>query len=175
MKKVSKEQEVALLLDKFSKAKGMVFTGFRGLTAPEMVALRGELARNGLEYRVVKNTLAAIAAKQVGIQIEGFLEGPSGILFGYADAVLPFRLALALSKKYERYKLKGGLMDGRAIGAEEVKQLALLPSREDLLRQLAGAMQAPISRWLWCLKAPMNQLAVLLTQLQKKNQKEGLE
>ena len=170
MKTTSKEQEVALLLDKFSKSRGMVFTDFRGLTAPEMVALRGELSKNGLEYRVVKNTLAAIAAKQVGIALDAFLDGPTGIAFSYADPVLVMRLADELSRRFEKYKIKGGLFEGQTVGAEEVKRLAQLPTRPELLGQLVAAVQAPIYGLVFVLNALIGEFVLVLDEIAKKKQ-----
>ncbi len=174
MKTVSKEQEVASLLEKFSRSKGMVFTDFRGLTAPEMVALRRALSQNGLEYRVVKNTLAAIAAKQAGISVDSFLDGPTGIVFSYADPISVMRLAVELARRFERQgrslKIKGGLVEGQTVGPEEVKQLAQLPTRHELLGQLAGALQAPISNLVFVLNALIREFVLVLDEIVKKKQ-----
>lgn len=172
MKTASKEQEVALLLDKFSRSKGMVFTDFRGLTAPEMVALRRELSQNGLEYRVVKNTLAAIAAKQAGISVDSFLGGPTGIVFSYTDPVLVMRLAVELARRFERQgrrlNIRGGLVEGHMVGPEEVRELAQLPTRPELLGQLVGALQAPISNLVLLLNGLIGEFVLALDEIVKK-------
>lgn len=173
MKTASKEQEVALLLEKFSKSKGMVFTDFRGLTAPEMVALRRELSQNGLEYKVVKNTLASIAAKQAGISVDSFLGGPTGIVFSYADPISVMRLVVELARRFEKYKIRGGLVEGQTVGPEEVKQLAQLPTRPELLGQLAVALQAPISNLVFVLNGLIREFVLVLDEIVKKKSEGG--
>lgn len=170
MKAISKEQEVALLLDKFRRSQGMVFTDFRGLSAPEMVALRRELSQKGLEYRVVKNRLAAIAAKQAGISVDSFLDGPTGIAFSYGDPILAMKLVVELARRFERYKIKGGLLEGQAVSAEEVKRLAQLPTRPELLWQLVGALRAPIYNLVSVLEGLIREFVLVLDEIAKKKE-----
>lgn len=170
MKTVSKEKEVALLLEKFSKSKGIVFTDFRGLSAPQMVTLRRELSQKGLEYRVVKNRLAAIAAKRAGMSVDSFLDGPTGITFSYWDPILAMKLSVELASRFERYKIKGGLLEGQAVSAEEVKRLAQLPTRPELLGQLVGALQAPIYNLVSVLEGLVRELVLVLDEIVKKKE-----
>jgi len=167
----NKEQEVALLEDRFKRAVAMIFTDFRGLTATEMVELRQQLTRNELEYRVIRNTLARLAAKRAGVSLEEFLDGPTGICFGYTDPTLPFRLASELAKKYANYRVKGGIIEGEKVPAAEVEKIAQLPSRQVLLARLAYVCQGPMQKLAITLNGIIKKLVIVLKELEK--QKEG--
>lgn len=163
-----KEREVALLEDKFQRCRAMVFTDFRGLSAQEMVELRRLFRKNDLEYRVIKNTLARLAAQRVGLEVDRFLEGPTGVLIGYKDGVLPFKLALEVAKRFKEYGIKGGLIEGEVVEAAEAARIAQLPSQEELLAKLASVLQAPIQKLALDLKAIINRLAIALNEVRKK-------
>ncbi len=162
-----KVQEVAQLKEKLESAQGLVFTEFVGLTANEMVALRRELRQNDLEYRVVKNRLARIAAKEAGVEIDPFLQGPTGICFGYDDPALPFKLANRLAKKYGKYKLVGGFFEGKPVEADEIDALANLPTHEEALARLAATLQAPVQKLASALAGTGRNLAVVLREVSK--------
>ncbi|MCR4404203.1 MAG: 50S ribosomal protein L10 [Candidatus Acetothermia bacterium] len=165
-----KEQELALLEEKFQRSKGLVFTDFRGLSAQEMVELRRLFRKRDLEYRVVKNTLARLAAARTGLEIEQFLVGPTGVLFGFSDAVLPFKLATEVARRYKQYAIKGGLLEGQVVEAAEAARIATLPSREVLLARLAFVLQAPIQRLATDLSAIIRRLAIALDAVRKKRE-----
>jgi len=162
-----KIQEVTQLADKLQHAQGLVFTQFVGLSANEMVELRRELRQNDLEYRVVKNRLAKIAAKEAGVEIDPFLQGPTGICFGYDDPAVPFKLTNQLAKKFGKYKLVGGFFEGKPVEADEISALANLPSREQALTRLAAAFQAPVQKLASALAGPGRNLAVVLREASK--------
>lgn len=165
-----KEQELALLEERFQRSKALVFTDFRGLTAQEMVELRRLFRKNDLEYRVVKNTLARLAAQRTGLPVEPFLVGPTGVLFSYADAVLPFKIALEVAKRYKQYGIKGGLLEGQVIQASEAAKIATLPSREELLAKLAFVLQAPIQKLARDLRMIIARLAIALDEVRKQKE-----
>jgi large subunit ribosomal protein L10 len=165
-----KEQELALLEDKFQRSKALVFTDFRGLSAQEMVGLRRLFRKSDLEYRVVKNTLARLAAKRTGLEVEQFLVGPTGVLIGYSDAVLPFKLATEVAKRYKQYEIKGGLLEGQVVQAAEAVRIAALPSREVLLTRLAFVLQAPMQKLASDLSSIIRRLAIVLGEVRKKKE-----
>ncbi len=169
-----KEQELALLEEKFQRSRALVFTDFRGLTAQEMVELRRLFRKNGLEYRVVKNTLARLAAQRTGLQVEQFLVGPTGVLIGYGDAVLPFKVATEVARRYKQYEIKGGLLEGQVVQAAEAAGIAALPSREELLAKLAFVLQAPIQKLARDLRMIIARLAIALNEVRKQKEAAAL-
>jgi large subunit ribosomal protein L10 len=162
-----KEQEVALLEEKLKSASSFVFTDYVGLNASEMFELRRELHQEGIEYRVVKNRLVKIAADHVDMDVDGLIEGPTGICFGYDDPAAPFRVAKKLSNKFKPYKLNGGYFEGQKVDAAEVSKLADLPTREEALSRLAGVFQAPMQKLASSLAGNMRNLAVALSEVGK--------
>jgi len=169
-----KEQEVALLEEKFQRSKALVFTDFRGLSAPEMVELRRLFREHDLEYRVIKNTLARLAAQRVGLEVDRFLEGPTGVLIGYDDSVRPFKLAVEARKRFKEYEIKGGLIEGEVVDAAAAAEIALLPSREELLSKLAAVLRGPIQKLALDLRAIINRLAIALNEVRKKKERGEL-
>ena len=167
MPTAEKERLIEELEERFKRSKALVFTGFRGLTANEMVELRRELRRANLEYKVIKNRLAKLAAQRVGLEIDPLLDGPTGICFGYDDPALAFKVAVELAKRFEKYEIRGGISEGELVDAEGAKELAALPSREELLARLAGAFQGPIRGLAGVLNALLRELVIVLNEVAK--------
>jgi len=161
-----KEATIAQLEERFKRAKALVFTGFHGLTAGEMVELRATLTKQNLEYRVIKNRLALLAAKRAGLEIEGLLQQETGVCFGYDDPVLAFKLTSELTRKFANYKIRGGVSEGQRIDEQGVSELAKLPSREVLVAQLAGAFQGPIRKVASVLNVLLRQFVVVLAEVE---------
>jgi len=172
----AKIDEVALLKDKFSRAASLVLANYRGLTANEMVALRERFTKQGLEYRVVKDTLARIAAGEAGLD-EDFAEllnGPIGVAIGYEDPVLTFKLSEDCRKEYpSRYAIKGGMFEGAVVQEDEVKRYATLLSREELLSKLAMLLQSPMKALAVMLNGKIRELAILLGEVKKQREQSG--
>ncbi|MGD9675883.1 MAG: 50S ribosomal protein L10, partial [Candidatus Bipolaricaulia bacterium] len=148
-----KIEEVARLKEKFEKAVSLVLADYRGLTANEMVELREKFTKQGLDYRVVKDTLAKIAAKEAGIgDLSDLFSGPISVAIGYDDPGVAFKISDECRRTYApRYRLKGGVFEGAVVAEKDVVRYATLPSREQLLAKLA-----------MLLKSPMRALAVVL-------------
>lgn len=146
-----KQAVVAELKEQMTSAKGAVFTSYRGLTVAQDTELRRELRAAGVTYRVVKNTMTRIAAKEAGLEgIDEHLEGTTALAFSAEDAVAPAKVICDYIKKNKLedagiLTVKVGLVEGKVIDASEVKALASLPSREELIAKLLGSMNAPIS------------------------------
>ncbi|MPL68221.1 50S ribosomal protein L10 [bioreactor metagenome] len=142
-----KQAVVEDLKEKLSNTKGAVFTNYRGLNVAQDTKLRRKLREAGVEYRVVKNTMMRIAAKEAGlVGLEESLEGPTAIAISYTDPVAPAKIVSEFVKenKLQVLEVKAGLVEGKVIDAEGVKALASLPPREVLIAKALGSMQAPI-------------------------------
>lgn len=144
MKRSDKEQLVQELKTKISSASALYYTDFSGLNVKRMTELRRRFRRAGVEYVVIKNTLALRAVSESGLSAER-LRGPTGVVVG-ADPVAAAKVLSDFARENDqRPVVKGGMLDGRPIGAEQVKQLADLPSREQMLAELAGGLQSPLA------------------------------
>jgi large subunit ribosomal protein L10 len=142
-----KREAVERLTDKLSRATSAVVTDYRGLTVAQLEELRGELRSQGVDYVVVKNTLARRAADAAGVSaFTEVLIGPVGLALGYGDLAVPARLLSEYFRVNKRLPSVAGLVEGRVLDAAEVKTLSELPSREALLSQLAGTLQSPLTQ-----------------------------
>ncbi len=169
-KKEQKAEQVELLTEKLKKAKVAVLTDYRGLTVKQMQDLRGKLRTGNVEYRVVKNTLARRAADTAGYKdLDSELKGPVAIAFGYDDVSLPPRLINEFVRT-TRLKLEvvGGLVEGRVVNRDQIKQLADLPSREVLLAQLLCTLQSPVAQLVGIMQTPVQQLIGVLNAYKTK-------
>jgi len=146
MLKEKKVQIVSNLADNLSRSTVIIATNYQGLLAKQMAELRNALAKAGIEYHVVKNSLVFRAADYVGKpQLRDIIEGPVALAFGYDDIV---NTAKALNQYIKAsalpLEIRGGLLGDRVLPPEEVVTLASLPTREVLLAKLIGQLQAPI-------------------------------
>ena len=174
MARPEKTEQVELLTAKLQHARSAVLTDYRGLTVQQMQELRGRLRGAEVEYRVVKNTLARRAVADAGhdVGLQELLVGPVAIAFTYGEDI---GAAVRLVNDFNRVNrlrvdVKGGLVEGRVMGAAEVRQIADLPPREVLLAQLLGTLQAPIGQLASAVQAPLQELIGLLES--RKNQLE---
>jgi len=165
-----KIDEVARLTEKLSKATAVVLADYRGLTANEMVELREKFTKHGLDYRVVKDTLARIAAREAGLEeLSQLFSGPIGIAIAYDDPALAFKLSEECRKTYApKYTLKGGVFEGAVVQESEVSKYANLPSRQELLAKLAMLLASPMRSLAVVLNAKLQQLAVVLNEVKSK-------
>lgn len=155
--RAKKAQIIDELQEALSKCSISILTDYRGLATTEMTALRRRLQESGSEYRVVKNTLARLAAERASkdYQASSF-EGPLAIAFGYGDITAPAKVLTSYIRDSQTtLSIKGGFLGNRLLTAEEVTTLSTLPSREILLSRVLGQMKSPISALLGCLTNPM--------------------
>jgi large subunit ribosomal protein L10 len=158
------------LKDLVDKCKIGILTDYRGLSASEMTILRRRLGELGVDYKVVKNTLARFAVERAGRdELANLFEGPVAIAFGYGDIT---ELARAFDDYIRTSKtslnIKGGFLPDRLLTSEEVTTLSKLPSREILLGKVLGGMQTPTLALLACLTAPMRGIiGVLQARIQQ--------
>lgn len=160
-----KEAKVAEIREKLEKAQSVVLASYQGLTVEEDTALRKSLREAGVEYKVYKNNLVTLAAKDLGLEgIVEYLEGPVSIAFGYEDATAPARVLHTFAKDHKKLELKAGIVDGVIYNKEEVEKLATIPSKEVLIAKLLGSFKAPLSN-----------LAYLLNAIKEKKESESAE
>lgn len=172
MARAEKVAAVKELVDKLERGQGVVLTDYRGLNVKSMTELRTKLREVGVEYKVVKNTLALRAAQELDIQgLDDLLVGPTAIAFGYEDPVAPAKVLSEFAKSNDALELKGGVLEGRVIDVNEVKALADLPSREELLAQVLRGMQSPIAGLAAVLQGTLSKLVYALEAIRK--EKEG--
>jgi len=170
---VSREKKVLLidgLKELFSKCSIGILTDYRGLSTPEITILRRRLRELGIDYKVVKNTLARFAAERAGKdELANLFEGPIAIAFGYENITEPARaLADYIRTSKTSLSIKGGFLADRLLTSEEVMTLAKLPSREILLAKVVGGMQTPISALLTYLTTPVRGImGVLQARIQQ--------
>lgn len=149
-----KEAKVQEIKEKMEKAQSLILAQYQGLTVEEDTQLRKNLREAGVEYKVYKNTLVILAAKELGIEgIIPHLEGPVSIAFGYDDATAPARILNDFAKDHKKLELKAGLIDGQTYDAAAVKQIASIPSKEVLIAKLLGSFKAPLSNLAYLLSA----------------------
>ncbi|MEV5964939.1 50S ribosomal protein L10 [Kribbella sp. NPDC051952] len=168
MARPDKAAAVAELTDEFRSSNGAVLTEYRGLTVSQLRQLRTALG-DDVNYAVVKNTLTKIAAKDAGVEsFDSLLEGPSAIAFIKGDPVVAAKGLRDFAKANPLLVIKGGVLDGKALGTDEITKLADLESREVLLAKLAGAMKAAPQQAVSLFAAPLSQAARLFAALQEK-------
>jgi large subunit ribosomal protein L10 len=170
MKRTEKEQLVSELTDKIKGASAVYYTDFTGLNVKRMTELRRRLRRADVEYVVIKNTLALRAVNESGFA-GSRLRGPTGIVVG-KDAVAAAKVLSDFARENEnKPEVKGGLLDGRAIQAAQVQQLASLPSREQLLAELGAGLMSPMAAFAGAMNGLLYMFAGALDAL--KTQREG--
>jgi large subunit ribosomal protein L10 len=164
MLKEKKEGIIEELAGNLGKCAVVITTDYRGITAKEMVQLRKQLHLQGVEYKVVKNTLAHLAAERAGVKgMDQFLSGPLAIALGYDDAVKPAKVLMDhIRAANSVLKIKGGIMGDRVLTVADVASLAITPSREVLIAQLMGQLKAPVYQLHSVLSAPLRGLAIAL-------------
>jgi large subunit ribosomal protein L10 len=152
MKRSEKEQLVVELRDKISSASALYYTDFTGLNVKRMTDLRRKLRAAGVEYVVIKNTLALRAVSESGL-VSTKLKGPTGIVVG-KDALMAAKVLTDFAKANDQKpEVKGGVYEGKEVDAAMIAKLAAIPPRDVLLSMLAGALQAPMGAMLGALEA----------------------
>ena len=165
MQKEDKEKVVQELTERLRLSETLIVTDYRGLTNSEIDALRSKLLEHGARFTVVKNTLTRRAAEAAGADaLLALLEGPTAIAFIEAggDPVAVAKAIAAAAKETKILAIRGGVLQGTAMSADEVESLAKLPPAEVLRAQLLGAIIAPLTTVLGLLSAPLRDLVGLI-------------
>jgi large subunit ribosomal protein L10 len=151
--------------ERFNAASAAVLTEYRGLNVAAISQLRRSLREAGGEYKIYKNTLVRFAARDLGLELDELLTGPTAIAFIEGDAAAVAKVLRDYGRTNPALVVKGGLLGTKALNADEVRALAELPSRDVLLAQLAGAMAAPMVQFAGLLQALPRNLAYGLKAL----------
>ncbi|WP_194949191.1 50S ribosomal protein L10 [Actinomyces trachealis] len=170
MARPDKEAAVAAIADRFRGASAVLLTEYRGMSVAQLKELRRSLVGNA-EYTVVKNTLAAIAARQTGFEaFADDLKGPTALAFVTGEPVEAAKALRNFAKENQQLIIKGGVMDGKVLAAADVEKLASLESREVLLAKTAGAMKASLSKAAYLFVAPASKAVRTVDALRDKQE-----
>ena len=142
------DEEVTKLANKIKEAKLVLLTDYRGINVEDVTELRAELRKTNAEYTVIKNNITKRALAEAGIEgLEDKLVGPTAVIMCNEDYLEPSKAIYEFTKNNDYYKIKGGVIEGKVMTAEEIITLAKLPSKETLLSMLAGALLANIKKF----------------------------
>ena len=174
MKKEEKQKLVESLKDDLKGSTGIYFIDFTGLSAGDFRILRTETRKKDVKIKVVKNIVARFALQELELNnLFSFLEGPTVLLYVDKDPLIPSRIIAAFSKEKE-VKIKGGLVEGRILSEDDIKRLAFIPSREELLGNLLLLLSSPLQRLHNTLSAPIQSFIMVINQLRRKDEGENL-
>lgn len=152
-----KEETLQELKDKFRRAKSVAFGQYKGLNVAQISKLRRSLREIGVDFKVAKRTLFKLAAKDQGLELpDEIIEGTVGAAFSYEDSVSGPRLLKKIGKELQALKLLGGVMEGQVLSVDQMKVIAELPSREELLAKFVGLLRAPLQNFYGLLKSPLS-------------------
>ena len=142
-----KEEEVKALAEKFKDAKLVLLTDYRGINVSDDTKLRNDIRNANAEYKIIKNNIVKRALNANGENgLDSLLEGPTAVIMSNEDYLEPSKVIYNFTKGNDFYKIKGGIIDGKVMTAEEIITLAKLPSRETLIAQLAGALLGNVTK-----------------------------
>jgi len=151
-----KSSMITDLVDTMAKSNIIVLADYRGIPTPRLTVLRRRLKGANSELRVVKNTLARLAARKSGKEeLANSLVGPTAVTFGYGDVAPPVKALVSYQTETEGFTIKGGWLGDKMYGREQIMSLATLPPREVLLGRVLGQMNAPISLFVGALASPI--------------------
>lgn len=155
MNRENKQQQVAQMHDKLKQAKAVFLADFRGMTVEKATTLRNELRAASVEYKVFKNTLLDLAAKETDVDcLAPYLAGPTAVAISYDDPVGAAKVLAKFAKDPQgAFVLKAGVLSGKLLDVAQIQALADLPSREVLIAKMLGSMQAPATNFVGVLAA----------------------
>jgi large subunit ribosomal protein L10 len=176
MNRTEKTELIGDLKGRFSRMSSAVFLTFEGMNVAAVTKLRDEFRKNGVDYRVVKNTLVkkALGDNAAASQLGKTLTGMTGIAWSYEDPSAAAKVVTAFKKDNDKLKVKAGLIEGQLLDAKGVEdQLAKMPGKNDLRAMLLATLQAPAQQFVAQLNAPLQNLAYLLAAKERKESGEG--
>jgi len=142
-----KEEQVKQLAEKIKEAKVVILTDYRGITVEDVTKLRADLRAVNAEYLVIKNNITRRALAECKIEgLDDALIGPTALIIGKEDYLQPAKAVYSYTKEHDFYKIKSAVLEGKSISAEEIITLAKLPSKEELIAKLAGALLGNITK-----------------------------
>jgi large subunit ribosomal protein L10 len=165
-----KHEIVDDLVGRFKRANGYYLVDFMGMTVSAAIRFRRDLKKNGMEYKIAKNSLIKRALQETGgspIPDKNFF-GASGVVFGYADPLAPSKIIKEHFEKSERPKLKAAVIEGVFYDGSQLKTIAALPSKPDIISGIIGSLHAPISGIVGSINAVMRDVAYIIEEVAKK-------
>lgn len=157
--KAFKSEKIDEIKSKIEKAQVAVITEYKGFSVEEITKLRRAIQKDGGDYMVTKNTLAKIAVKGTEYEVlTDKLTGPIALAFGFADPVAPAKAVANFIKETKKGEILGAVLDGKLLSVEETKDLALLPSKEELFAKMLGSINSPASGIVGCVNGVMSAL-----------------
>ena len=174
MNRTEKEEVIGELHAKMAKARAAIVAEPRGLTVETVTALRKKLRDNKVEYRVVKNTLAARAAKGTSVEaVADKFVGPTAIVMSYDDVVAPAKLLAEFAKDRESFSIRAGVIEGKVVDAKAIQALSKLPGIQELRGKIAGLLAQPAARLARLIATPGQQLARAIGARREQLEKQG--
>ena len=167
----AKSQNVEEIKENIIKSQSFVVVDYRGLNVEQLTELRSRYRKAGVEYKVYKNTMMRFAFKDSGLEeFNQYLKGPNAIAFGYDDPVQAAKITSDFAKENDKLEIKAGIVDGKVIDVNGVKDLANLPPREVLIAQVLGGFNAPIQGFANVLQGTIRSLAIVLNAIAEKQE-----
>lgn len=149
-----KAELVSLTVTRLRESTCTVVTDYRGLNVAQATELRKKLREAGIEFQVLKNSLTRRATALTDLtELDAHLTGPTAIAFTKGDIVAPAKILTEFAKKNDALKVKGGIVEGKVVGFDQIKMLAELPSRDGMLSMLLSVLQAPVRNFAYAVKA----------------------
>ncbi|MFN2449361.1 MAG: 50S ribosomal protein L10 [Candidatus Baltobacteraceae bacterium] len=171
MPTAKKEAAIGELKERLEQSGNLFFTNYAGLTVQDITRLRVELRKDGSTYAVAKNSLFSIAAgKELGAQLEQFLRGPTAIVFAGKDPVAPAKALKKFSDDVKPIEVKAAYIEGRIVDGAQVKVLAALPSRIELMARLAGSIASPLRGLVTVLSGNQSGLVRVLNSIREQKE-----
>ncbi|MCR8846697.1 50S ribosomal protein L10 [Paenibacillus sp. SC116] len=150
----AKQESVQVIAEKLRGSATTVVADYRGLSVSQVTELRKQLREAGVEFQVLKNTLVRRATAEAELsELDQVLTGPTAIAFSREDAIAPAKILHDFAKKNDALEIKGGVVEGRVVGVDQIQALATLPSRDGLLSMLLSVLQAPVRNFALAVKA----------------------
>jgi large subunit ribosomal protein L10 len=168
VERTEKDTNIGVLKDKLAKAQSLVLVDFRGLTVEADSKMRREFRAGGCEYRVVKNTLLGLAVKGTSMEVvDKLLAGPTAIAYHFEDPAAPAKIAAKVAKAEEKFVIKGGYVEGRALDAKGVQALSQLPGKDELRATFLATLNAVPQSFLRLTTAAQQNFLFLLAAKQR--------
>ncbi len=171
MNKAGKEAVVADVKRRFKEAKVAILTDFRGLNAGQITDLRRELRSGGVEFFVVKNTLAKLAVADTDfVGLKEKFDGPIAIALAGEDVIAPAKLLTSFIKENETLEIKVGMLEGELLNVNQIEELAKLPSKDVLIGQLMSLMMGPVTNLACLLNEIPRRLVSAIDEIRKQKE-----
>lgn len=164
--KQKKQEIVKELAEKLGRQKAVVFADFTGLKVKDLADLKSKLRKQDAEFKVAKKTLMKVAFKEKGIAVDPeSLAGEIALVMGYTDETAPAKMVYEFSKTNQNIKILGGLLENKLLAADQVLNLAKLPSKPELLAKLVGSISSPSRNFVGVLQGNIRGLVTVLSKI----------